>query len=73
MYLIVAPALAVAAVPVTLIKKLGFHTISGEPIPTPRKTLGRGVRYAAGGTLFGLGWALTGAWVYGLLRPKLPR
>jgi len=65
----------------------------------PPKTLGNGVRYIAGGTIFGLGWALTGAcpgplvavigsgmpvmivafasaltgtWVYGLLRPRLP-
>jgi len=30
-------------------------------IAIPPKDLGRGVRYALGGTIFGLGWALTGA------------
>jgi hypothetical protein len=30
-------------------------------IAIPPKDLGRGVRCALGGTIFGLGWALTGA------------
>jgi uncharacterized membrane protein YedE/YeeE len=30
-------------------------------IAIPLKDLGRGVRYALGGTLFGLDWALTGS------------
>jgi hypothetical protein len=46
---------------VALIKRLGLKTVSGEPIAIPPKTLGLGIRYAAGGTIFGLGWALTGA------------
>src|SRR5229473_2348322 len=61
MYEIIASAIAVAAVSVTLIKRLGVKTISGEPIAIPPKTMGLGVRYAAGGTIFGLGWALAGA------------
>jgi uncharacterized membrane protein YedE/YeeE len=61
MYLIIASAVVVAAVSVALIKKLALKTIAGEPITIPPKSLGHGVRYAVGGTLFGLGWALTGA------------
>ena len=61
MYEIIASAIVVAAVSVALIKRLGVRTISGEPIVIPPKTMGLGVRYAAGGTIFGLGWALVGA------------
>ena len=61
MYEIIASAVAVAAASVALIKRLGLKTISGEPIAIPPKRLGLGVRYAVGGTMFGLGWALTGA------------
>jgi uncharacterized protein len=50
----------VAAASVALIKRLGLKTVSGEPIAIPPKTWA-GVRYAVGGTIFGLGWALTGA------------
>jgi uncharacterized protein len=61
MYEIIASAVAVAAASVAFIKKVGLKTISGEPITIPPKNLGHGVRYAVGGTIFGLGWALTGA------------
>jgi len=61
MYEIIASAIMVAAASVALIKRLGLRTVSGEPIAIPPKSLGRGVRYAVGGTIFGLGWALTGA------------
>lgn len=61
MYEIIVSAIVVAAVSVALIKRLGGRTIDGEPIDLPPKTLGNGIRYALGGTIFGLGWALTGA------------
>jgi uncharacterized membrane protein YedE/YeeE len=61
MYEIIASAVVVAAASIALIKRLGLETISGEPIAIPSKRLGLGVRYAVGGTIFGLGWALTGA------------
>lgn len=61
MYEIIASAIAVAAGSIALIRKLGVKTISGEPITIPPKSLGLGVRYAAGGTIFGVGWALAGA------------
>ena len=61
MYEIIASAIAVAAVSLALIKRLKLKSLGGDPIEVPPKTLGNGVRYAAGGTIFGLGWALTGA------------
>jgi uncharacterized membrane protein YedE/YeeE len=61
MYEIIASAIIVAAISLGLIKKLGVKTISGEPITIPPKAMGRGIRYAVGGTIFGLGWALVGA------------
>ena len=61
MYEIMASAVVVAAASVALIKRLGLKTVSGEPIAIPPKNLGLGIRYAVGGTIFGLGWALTGA------------
>jgi hypothetical protein len=61
MYGIIGSAIATAAASVALIKRVKLKAISGEIIAIPRKELGSGVRYAAGGTIFGLGWALTGA------------
>jgi hypothetical protein len=61
MYGIIGSAITTAAVSVALIKSVKLKAISGEIIAIPRKELGSGVRYAVGGTIFGLGWALTGA------------
>ena len=61
MYEIIASAIAVATFSVQLIRRLGLKSASGELITIPPKPLGHGVRYAVGGTIFGLGWALTGA------------
>lgn len=61
MYLIMGSAVAVATVSVWLIRRLGVRSAAGEEIVVPPKSLGLGVRYAAGGTIFGLGWALVGA------------
>ena len=61
MYGIIGSAVGVAAASIWLIKRFGVRTISGDPIVIPPKELGRGTRYWAGGTIFGLGWALTGA------------
>ena len=46
---------------VALIKRLQLKFASGEVISIPPKQVGTGVRYAVGGIIFGLGWALTGA------------
>jgi len=61
MYGIIGSAIATAALSVAVIKKLSLRSASGEAIVIPRKDLRSGARYAIGGTIFGLGWALTGA------------
>ncbi len=62
MYGIMASALAVAAVSMALIKSVRGKTLRGDFITISPKKLGRrGYRYWIGGTLFGLGWGLTGA------------
>src|SRR5712692_2485904 len=61
MYGIIASAVVVAALSLEIIKRLRLRGRDGKPLGLPPKTLGRGVRYVVGGTLFGLGCALTGA------------
>jgi uncharacterized protein len=65
MYGIIGMAVAVAALSVQVIKRLGVKTIHGEPIRLSPKEWGDsrvpGARYWIGGTLFGMGWALLGA------------
>lgn len=61
MFGIFATALPTAIVTVQLLKRRGARTLEGEPIVLPPKQLGSGRRYAFGGILFGLGWALVGA------------
>lgn len=100
MYGILGSAVLVAMLSIRLIQRLGLRSATGEPIEISPKDKTPGlVRYWAGGTLFGIGWALlgacpgpiytlighgetvyvvallaalTGAWVYGALRPRLP-
>jgi uncharacterized membrane protein YedE/YeeE len=61
MFGIIGSAVATAALSLALIKRVGLESVTGERIAIPRKTLGSGIQYAVGGTIFGLGWALTGA------------
>lgn len=62
MYGIIATAIAVSAVSIQIIRRLGLTTASGEPIVLPAQPLSRlGTQYWLGGIIFGLGWALTGA------------
>jgi len=61
MYGVFATALPTATIGVQLLKRRWCRTLGGDAIDIPRKQLGKGVRYAVGGTIFGLGWALTGA------------
>jgi len=44
-----------------LLRRARAKALSGEMIAIPPKTLGRGIRYILGGTLFGIGWSFTGA------------
>lgn len=61
MYGVFATAMPVAIATVQWLKRSRRRALNGEAIDIPPKRLGRGVRYAAGGVIFGLGWALTGA------------
>jgi uncharacterized protein len=61
MFGIFATALPTAIVGVQLLKRRWRRTLAGVPIEVPPKHLGTGRRYAAGGVIFGMGWALTGA------------
>jgi len=59
MYGVIGSAVAVGALSVFLIRKLGIKTASGEDVVIPTKTFNWG--YVIGGLIFGLGWAITGA------------
>lgn len=62
MYGIIGLAIAVAAISVAVIKRRKMRDLDGQTIVIPPKDMTPlGTRYWAGGTLFGLGWALTGA------------
>jgi uncharacterized protein len=61
MYGIIGAAVVTAAISLLIIKWLGLRSADGQPLALEPKTVGSGVRYLAGGSMFGLGWALTGA------------
>jgi uncharacterized membrane protein YedE/YeeE len=61
LYGIIMSAVASAALSIALLRRVGAQTLDSEAISIPPKTLGKGYRYWIGGTLFGVGWALTGA------------
>jgi uncharacterized membrane protein YedE/YeeE len=62
MYGIMASAVAVAAAGTWLLRRLGARTLTGGAIEMTRLRLqGAGTQYWLGGSLFGVGWALTGA------------
>ena len=61
MYGVIGAAVVVAVISVFLIKKRHARTFGGTEISIPPKVLGKGYRYWIGGTIFGLGWAMTGA------------
>lgn len=59
MYLIIGVGVVVAMISMWLIKKLHVRTIQGQPVQYQPKPFHTGV--VIGGTLFGAGWAITGA------------
>ncbi len=59
MYGIIGSAVVVGAISILIIKRLKIKAITGEPILIPQKKFNKG--YIIGGTMFGLGWAFTGA------------
>mgnify|MGYP000217364156 FL=1 len=60
MYGVIGTAILVAMVGVTLLRRSGVRALDGTPIDVPPKK-GGVVQTLAGGTIFGLGWALVGA------------
>ncbi len=60
MYGVIGSAVLVAALSVWLIKRFNLKTFKGETITFAPKATPY-TRYIVGGTIFGLGWALTGA------------
>lgn len=60
MYGIIGSAVVLGALIVQFIKRTKMNSIEGEDISLPAKNMSI-IRYFAGGTLFGLGWALVGA------------
>lgn len=60
MFGVFATALPTAILTVQWLKRREARTLDGEPIVIPPKAP-TWIRYTVGGTLFGLGWALTGA------------
>lgn len=61
MFGIFATAMPTAIVTVQLLKRRAAKSLPGELITLPPKQLGSGIRYVAGGVMFGVGWALIGA------------
>jgi len=76
MYGVIGSAVAVGAIGVALLKRLGARTVRGEPIFFPDAEERRpSVAHAVGGTCFGLGWGVLGACpgpIYALVGSGLP-
>lgn len=60
MYGIIGTAVITGIIAVTLIKKFQLKDVTGSPIVFPGKDT-QWKRYLIGGSIFGLGWSLTGA------------
>lgn len=60
MYGIIGTAVVTGVIGVYLIRRRGAKDVDGTPIVFPEKQKGIW-KYLLGGTVFGLGWALTGA------------
>lgn len=59
MYLVITSAIVVAAISVFLIRRFEARTVEGAPIEIRKKPFTKGS--VIGGTIFGMGWAVTGA------------
>ncbi|WP_299226635.1 DUF6691 family protein [uncultured Psychroserpens sp.] len=60
MYGIIGTAIGTGIILLQISKQLKINNIEGELVHVPKKQKGL-FRYIIGGTLFGLGWALSGA------------
>ena len=61
MFGIIGSAVIVAAAGLKVLRRLQLQDGTGAIIAPEPKALGNGVRYVVGGSIFGVGWALTGA------------
>ena len=61
MFGIIGSAIAVAMLSLALLRRFRVRSLDGQVISLATETMGSGVRYVAGGFLFGVGWAFTGA------------
>lgn len=59
MYLIIGSAVAVGAISIIILKKLGVKSLSKEELNLQGKPYTKG--FLIGGVMFGIGWAITGA------------
>lgn len=59
MFGIIGSAIAVAALSLFVIKKMGIKTVSGDTVSVHSAPFSKG--HVIGGFLFGIGWAFTGA------------
>ena len=63
-YGVLGTACLTSFISIQLLTRTGARAFTGEPIEVARKALRRGAyRYWLGGTIFGIGWGLTGACV----------
>lgn len=60
MYGVIGSTVLIGMLGLQWIKRKNIHSIYGQPIQIPDKKMSVS-RYLIGGTIFGLGWALTGA------------
>jgi uncharacterized membrane protein YedE/YeeE len=60
MYGVIGSAVILGIIVIQIIKRFKLKTVSGDPIYINPKQFSI-TRYLAGGTIFGLGWAMTGA------------
>lgn len=61
MYGIIGAAVIIGMISIQVIKRYHLKDTDGNPITIPPKDSSQKIRYIAGGTIFGLGWALLGA------------
>lgn len=61
MYGIIGLGIVVAMISIQIIKRKNIKDMEGNAITIPPKDPKQITRYLVGGTLFGFGWALTGA------------